>query len=126
MMNKKYIELNALKRKLNYLFRKCGVVPQMREEYKRAINSLPYMVVGELETTLESQWHHTGTISPIDDGFYLGYYDDLVTAEVLEWYKGNWYHVGQGEAIELRNAVFWTNLPELPKKYAVTEAKNGR
>lgn len=124
-MIKKYIEVSSLKRKLNHVFRSCGVAPQMREEYKKVINSLPYIVMGEIETTLESQWHHTGTISPVDEGFYLGYYKDLVTAEVLEWYNGEWYHVGKSGAIECRNAVFWTKLPELPKENTAKEIING-
>ena len=53
-MNKKYVELSALKAKLNYLFRVYSVSPQMKKKYIDRINSLPYTVEAKLETTLDT------------------------------------------------------------------------
>jgi len=60
-------------------------------------------------------WHRTGDFKPLNDGFYLCYYYDLVSAIVLERYNEKWYFVGGGPT-EAENNVFWQPLPDLPKE----------
>lgn len=52
-MTEKFIKISDLKKKLNYIFRSCGVNPQMRKTINEAIKKIPYTIKGDLETTLE-------------------------------------------------------------------------
>lgn len=53
MMSEKYIKISDVMKKLNYIFRAYGTSPQMKEQIRDAIRKIPYVVKGELETTLE-------------------------------------------------------------------------
>ncbi len=59
-MNEKYVKLSDIKKKLNYIYRKCGVCPHMKQTISDALTRIPYVVKGELETTLE--------VEPIEHG----------------------------------------------------------
>lgn len=53
-MADKYIKLSDLKKKLNYIYRACGISKQMRKTVNVTIGRIPYVVKGELETALET------------------------------------------------------------------------
>jgi hypothetical protein len=63
-MNEKYVKLSDVKKKLNYIYRTYGVSQQMKKTVSDAIARIPYIVKGELETTLEAElvihgkWKH--------------------------------------------------------------------
>lgn len=52
-MAKKYVALSDVKKKLNYIYRKHGVVPCIKQEISDALAKIPYTVKEELEATLE-------------------------------------------------------------------------
>ncbi len=54
-MNEKYVKLSDVKKKLNYIYRVYGVSPQMKQTITDALARVPYVVKGELETTLEAE-----------------------------------------------------------------------
>ncbi len=52
-MAEKYVKLSDIKKKLNYICRKYGVVPCVKQEISDALAKIPYTVKEELEATLE-------------------------------------------------------------------------
>ena len=77
-MSKKYVELSALKAKLNYIFRAYGVSPQMKKKYIDSIDSLPYTVEAKLETTLDTteKWINCEERLPDNSDYCLVIYSD--------------------------------------------------
>lgn len=70
----KYIKISDLKSKLNYIFRSYGVGKATREAINNVISKIPYVVKGELETTIESdgtlnveQTRNISKYAPCDD-----------------------------------------------------------
>lgn len=53
-MTEKYMKLSDIKKKLNYVYKKFGVCPQMKQTISNALTRIPYVVKGELETALKA------------------------------------------------------------------------
>ena len=54
-MPEKYVKVNDVKKKLNYVFNANGVPKVVRQAIYKCFDKVPYYVKGDLETTLDSK-----------------------------------------------------------------------
>lgn len=62
-MTEKYMKVSDIKKKLNYIYRKCGVCPQMKQTISNVLTEIPYVVKGESETALKA--------APVEHGEWI-------------------------------------------------------
>ena len=114
MKEEKYIKLSDLRKKLNCIFRTYGTTRGMQEIYKKAIKSIPYVVKGELETTLEANNGWISVKDKLPETSNCVLITDGENVEMSRYYEGVWRTESPCCYGEI---LYWQPLPDISAIY---------
>lgn len=120
MKEEKYIKLSDLRKKLNYIFKTYGTTRGMQEIYKKAIKSIPYVVKGGLETTLEANNGWISVKDKLPETSNCVLVTDGESVEISRYDEGVWYTASPYCYGEI---LYWQPLPDISEIYLETYEK---